>query len=60
MWVVYMSAPYEGEWGHKYFCEQKNAQNYYEKKVKESKYSCVDIEEIETEDSPNGVGDLED
>lgn len=59
MWVVRKLIILDDEWEHKYFNEEVNARTYYDSIDK--KFPCgVEIEEIETEDSPNGVGASED
>ena len=49
VYVVYMWAPYEESWGHKYFLDENKAVSYLKMQVEKSSV-CWDIDEIETED----------
>lgn len=50
MFVVYQREPYEGEWGHKYFWKEENAEDYAHKLREEAQWVNVELKEIQTED----------
>lgn len=52
MWVVFISAPYEGTWGHRYFRYEDSAQKYYCSLVEDLSWAGihVNIQELLIED----------
>jgi len=48
LWCVYYYAPYENEWGHRYFAIEENARACYAEN--DSALGMIFIREIETED----------
>ena len=60
MWVVYLQDCAGVSWGYKYFNLEENAKKHLKMLEGIHMYSLPCIRKILTEDSPSGVGALED